>query len=174
MKYLFVLALLVLLVYAPNVCGDLLNIYEQSSVSRASTKNQESKGGSQHLLRLRLVTASEDIVPYSCGGQYQSKCFADKMVHNNTFTVYIHPLVNHVMIVQLEPLNVVDTFRGFLVCAYSKTTHDRTHAGAFLQPTTTANWKTTTCYSTNVSQLVYDSSLHRNLGATLYPTGLCY
>jgi len=147
MKSSFVLVLLAQLVYAPNVCGDLLNIYEQSSVSWASTKNQESKGGSQHLFRLRLVTASEDIVPYSCGGQYQ---------------------------IQLEPLNVVDTFRGFLVCAYSKTTHDRTHAGAFLQPTTTANWKTTTCYSTNVSQFVYESSLHRNLGTILYPTGLCY
>ena len=87
---------------------------------------------------------------------------------------YIHPLVNHVMIVELEPLNVVDNFRGFLVCAYSKTTHVQTHAVEFLQPTTTANWKTTTCYSANVSQFVYDSSLHRNLEPTLYPTGLCY
>ena len=79
MKSLFALAFLALVVYAPKVHGDLLKSYDRTSLSLASTETEreESKGGSKHLFRLRLVTedllVSADVIPYSCGYQYQSK-----------------------------------------------------------------------------------------------------
>ena len=79
MKSLFALVFLALVVYAPKVHGDLLKSYDRTSFSLASTEREESKGGSKHLFRLRLVTTNEDllqsadVIPYSCGYQYQSK-----------------------------------------------------------------------------------------------------
>lgn len=73
MKSRIVLAFLTLLLCA-KVHGDLLQSYKTSSLHRISTEEEESKDASEHLFRLRLSKDSADLVPYSCGDRYQSKC----------------------------------------------------------------------------------------------------
>ena len=74
MKSLLVLAFLALLIY-PKVHGDLLKSYKVSSLPRISAEEEEfeSKHAS-HSFRLRLSQDSANLVHYSCGDRYQSKC----------------------------------------------------------------------------------------------------
>ena len=73
MKSLLNLAFLALLVY-PKVHGDLLKSYKVSSFPRISAEEEESKDARKHSFGLRLSQDSANLVYYSCGDRYQSKC----------------------------------------------------------------------------------------------------
>lgn len=82
MKSRIVLVFFALLLCA-KVHGDLLKSYKTSSLHRIPTEEEESKDASEHLFRLRLSKDSADLVPYSCGDRYQSKC--QELLIVNTF-----------------------------------------------------------------------------------------
>ena len=79
MPSLFVLVFFFLVIYTPNVYGDLSKSYGESLFTGVFAEKAQNKAASEHPFKLQLLAKNGDlldhVVSYNCGDQYQSECF---------------------------------------------------------------------------------------------------
>ena len=88
MQSLLILAFLFLVIYTPEVYGDLSKSYNESLFSGVFAEKPKNKAAIEHPFKLQLLAKNGDlldhVVSYNCGDQYQSKFFT--IIRRRLFT----------------------------------------------------------------------------------------